>query len=314
MENRIAVRQYVDDLFAYIEAYENDYAKFQAEAFIQTFQGTCAVFQALRQQRDQAVELDRVLLDRIKQAPLTSSDLRHLTIQILVSFFEAEADIDGLSNKAFTYCRGLRAVKQDVPYFEGTLAPLLFCENALHGNFRLNAFMLQELSRYLNSYGRPIDRSLSPEAFGGFTIDRQFLELQRRRLTLGSDVLSDRGSLEFHLSRVETFGKLAEQVPLAQKYLKNWAYLSESSLWSRIKKALSETGGKGRGAFSSWRYFRLVLTQRNPAYLWYGTLIVLFIFLAIWVPRMWADYEQEQLQQMEQRVEQRPITSADASD
>ncbi len=311
MQDRIAVRKYVDDLFSYIDTYENNYAQFEAAAFMQTYQGIGAVFQAMRQQRDQAMELDRVLLDRIRQAPLTSSDLRHLTIQILVSFFEAEADIDGHSNKAFTYCRGLRAVKQDVPFFEGTLAPLLFREGAMNGDFRLNSFMLSELARYLNTYGRPVDQSLSPEAFAGLTPDRKLLELQRRRLALGSDILADRGSLEFHLLRVEDFNKMAEKDHLAQKYFKSWGYLSSTSLWSRIKKALSETGGKGKGAFSSWRYFRLVLTQRNPAYLWYGLVMVLFLLAAIWVPMKWADYEQQQFQEMERRVQSRPVTTDD---
>jgi hypothetical protein len=104
---------------------------------------------------------------------------------------------------------------------------------------------------------------------------------------------------------------MAEKDQLAQKYFKTWGYLSEVGLWSRIKKALSETGGKGKGAFSSWRYFRLVLTQRNPAYLWYGFVMVLFLLAAIWVPMKWADYEQQKFQEMERRVENRPAITND---
>jgi hypothetical protein len=116
MEDGVAVKSYVDDLFRYLNTYEASYSQFETEAFLQTYNGIKAVFQALRKQRDKAVEVDRYFLEMIRQAPLTSSDLRQLTIQVLISFFEGEADIDGHSNKAFSYCRGLRAIKQDVPY------------------------------------------------------------------------------------------------------------------------------------------------------------------------------------------------------
>ncbi|MFH1686360.1 MAG: hypothetical protein ABIE70_02420 [bacterium] len=311
MEHRIAVKTYIDDLFRYLDTFERESDKFQTEAFFQTYNGIGAVFQALRQQRDQAVEVDQHLLDHVKQSPLTSSDIRLLTTQILVTFFEVEADIDGRSNKAFTYCRGLRAVKQDGPYFESVLTPTLFRPGALSGNYALNAFFLKELARYLNVYGQPLNPNLSPEAFAAMSDPLKMLELQRRHLQLGSDLLSDRGSVEFHLSRVEGFAKLAQAHPLMEKYLKGWQYLVETSWWSRLRTWLAESGGKGRGALSNWRYLRLVLTQRSPAYFFYGLMIVLFLGWAILMPSLWQSYEDQRLQEFEQRVGGRPTTTMD---
>ena len=158
--------------------------EFETEAFLQTYNGIAAVFHALRQQRDTAIEVDRFFLDKIRQAPLTSSDLRQITIQVLITRFESEADIDGQSNKAYHYCRGLRAVKQDVPFFEDNLVPLLFRDGSLNGNYRVNSFFLNEISRYLNTFGRPIQAALTPEAFGGMPDPLKFLELARRRFQL----------------------------------------------------------------------------------------------------------------------------------
>lgn len=315
MDHQIAVKKYIDDLFRYLDTFEKDSDKFPEEAFFQTYNGIGAVFQALRQQRDQAVEVDQYLLDHVKQSPLTSSDLRHLTIQILVTFFEVEADIDGRSNKAFTYCRGLRAIKQDAPFFESVLAPMLFRDGALSSKHDLNAFFLKELARYLNVYGKPLNPNISPEAFAALSDPLKMIELQRRQLQLGTDLLTDRGSLEFHLSRVDGFAKLAQSLGLIEKYLKGWHYLVETSWWSRFKTWLTEFGGKGRGALSNWRYLRLVLTQRNPAYLFYGLIIVLLVGWAVIMPSLWRSYSDHRLEQFEQRVEHRQVaTETDQND
>ena len=53
-----SITSYIDDLFNYIDTYENNYASFKAEAFFQTYTGTCAVFQTLRQDREKAIEID----------------------------------------------------------------------------------------------------------------------------------------------------------------------------------------------------------------------------------------------------------------
>lgn len=307
MEEKVAVKKYLEDLFRYLDAFEKDSSRFETEAFLQTYNGIFAVFQALRQQRDQAVEVDRYLLDHIKKGPLNSSDLRLLTLQMLVTFFEVEVDIDGQSNKAFTYCRGLRPVKQDVPFFEDHLLPTLFKPGSLHDNFRLNSFLLAELARFMNAYGKPLDPNLTPEAFAAMSQPQKLLQLQRRRLQMGPGLLEDRGSLEFHLSRVQTFDKMIERDELARRYLREWGYLSETSFWARVKEALSEAAGKGKGAFSNWRYLKLVLTQRRPAYLFYGFIIVLFVFLAFWVPNQWMSYQQQRLEQFQQRAIERPL-------
>jgi len=304
MNDKIAVKSYVDDLFRYLSIYESDYGKFETEAFLQTYNGIIAVFHALRQQRDQAIEVDQYFLDIVNQSPLTSSDLRQMVVQVLITFFEVEADIDGRSNKAFSYCRGLRPVKQDVPYFENNLLPLLFREGALNNNFRLNDFFLKELARFLNTYGKPLDMSISPETFSAMPEPMKFLELTRRRVQAGENLIDDRASLEFHLKRVESFSKIAQGSDLAEKYLKEWKYLSEASFWSKVKSALSIAAGRMKGIFSSSRYTRLVTSQRNPAYFFYGFIVVLFIVLSIVVPMQWSSYSQDRLEDMKQRSEQ----------
>ena len=301
MKEDIAVKSYVDDLFRYLDTYESSYVQFETEAFLQTYNGIYAVFQALHEQRDKAVALDEFFLDKIKQSPLTGSDLRQLTIQVLITFFESEADIDGLSNRAYSYCRGIRGVKQDVPFFENNLVPLLFREGGLNNNYRLNSFFLNEIARYLNKFGKSLTTDLSPEQFAAMGDPLKFLELTRRQQQLGADIIADRTSLEFHLQRVDTFTKLKQKSRLYEHYLKEWNYLREKSFWSRVKAVLGELGGKIKGVFFSWRYFRLVITQRNPAFLYYGLIILLFILLAVYIPMKWGDYAQSRFDQFQKR-------------
>ena len=303
MKEDVAVKSYVDDLFRYLDTYESSYAQFETEAFLQTYNGIYAVFQALLKQRDKAVALDEFFLDKIKLTPLTNSDLRQLTTQVLITFFESEADIDGLSNRAYSYCRGIRGVKQDVPFFEHHLVPLLFCDGSLNDNYRLNSFLLNEIARYLNKFGKSLTADLSPEQFAAMGDSLKFLELARRRQQLGADIIADRTSLEFHLQRVDTFTKLKQKSRLCEHYLKEWNYLREKSFWPRVKAALGELGGKIKGVFFSWRYFRLVITQRNPAFLYYGLIILFFILLAVYVPMKWGDYSQDRFDQFEKRLQ-----------
>ena len=110
------MKSYIDDLFKYIDTYENNYSQFETEAFLQTYNGIITVYQTLRGDRNQAVEVDYYFLDKIKLQPLTSSDLRQLAVQVLITRFESEVDTDGRSNQAYSYCRNLRPVKQDVPF------------------------------------------------------------------------------------------------------------------------------------------------------------------------------------------------------
>ena len=77
---------YIKDLFRYIETYEQKYAEFDSEAFFQTYNGIYAVFHALREQRDQAVQVDNYFLKKIKSVPINSSDLRQIALQILIHF------------------------------------------------------------------------------------------------------------------------------------------------------------------------------------------------------------------------------------
>lgn len=296
-------KAYIDDLFKYLKTYETNYSQFEAEAFMQTYNGIRTVFQTLREQRDQAVEVDYSFLDAVKLAPLPSSDLRHLTVQMLITYFESVADVDGRSNQAYDYCRGLRAVKQDVPFFEEVLLPLLFREGALNDNSRLHSFLLDELANFLNKFGRPINADLSPEAFDAFDNGRKFLELARRKLQLGNDLLSDRSSLEFHLQRVGSFDKLSQKKKLFKEYLMQWNYLIKVSFWTKVKSFFGELGGKAKGFFSSYRYTRLVFSQRRPAFFLLTFLVVFWLFLAVMTPLWWLDYEQGQLDKMYERLE-----------
>ena len=296
------IKSYIEDLFDYLDKFENHYDEFKTEAFLQTYNGIYAVFQALNQQRDQAIEVDRFFLERIKKTPITSSDLRQLTIQLLITFFESEADIDGQSNKAYLYCRDLRPIKRDVAFFESHLVPTLFREGSLNNNFPLNDFLLKEIARYLGKFGRGLQTDLSPESFGAMDDSMKFLELMRRRLTLGTELTADRGSLEFHLMRVDAFGKIGAKGVLYDRYLTEWGYLRKDSFWSKIKAAMGDFWGRIKGAFKSLRYFRLVTTQRPAAYLLYGIIILFFVILAVYVPVKWSDYSQNQLDKMQQKA------------
>ncbi|MCK4574481.1 MAG: hypothetical protein KAU36_08915, partial [candidate division Zixibacteria bacterium] len=128
--------------------------------------------------------------------------------------------------------------------------------------------------------------------------------LTRRRMELGTGLLADRNSLEFHLNRIDYFTKLSAANKLSEHFLKDWHYLKTTSFWSRLGDFLSELGGKLRGAFSSFGYLRLILNQRNPAYVYYSVIIIIFILLAIYVPLKWQDYSQEQLRDFQQRTHQ----------
>jgi hypothetical protein len=172
---------------------------------------------------------------------------------------------------------------------------------------QLNAFFLAKIARYLNTFGKPIQTDLSPETFGGLSDPMKFLEMARRRQQLGEGLMQDRSTLEFHMHRIEAFKKLAQRGPLFNWYLHEWNYVVKAGgFWAKVKGFFGRLGGKFRGAFSSSRYFRMSLAQRNPAYAFYGIIIILFILLAIYVPMKWSEYKQDRLQQMrDQLTEQR---------
>ncbi|MFO7914564.1 MAG: hypothetical protein R6U43_02600 [Candidatus Krumholzibacteriales bacterium] len=298
------IKSYIADLFKYIETYEKNYDSFDIEAFLQTYNGIYAVFQALREQRDRAVEVDQQFLERIKREPLSSSDLRQMTIQILISFFESVADTDGQSNRAYLYCRERRDSKRDVNYFEKFLVPMLTQPGALNNNFRLNQFFLKEIARFIDKFGSGPVRDLSPEDFNGMSSGRKLLELQMRRSKMGSDLAEDRNSLEFHLRSVGTFEKMKKAGPLYEGYLREWGYLVEESFMDRVKETARTVWSSIRSLFSNYRYFHLALTQRNSAYIFYGLLILLFIFLAFFIPAKWNSYSRNRLTEMNHRVEQ----------
>ncbi len=300
------IRSYIDNLFSYIDVFENRGGEFETEGFLQTYNGLYAVFQALAQQRDQAVEVDHFFLSKIQQLPINGSDLRQLTIQILISFFEGEADTDGQSNQAYMYVRGQREIKMDVTFFEKNLMPILFRDGALHNNFRLNRFFLKEIARYLNRFGAPLDAVITPEAFNGLGDPMKLLVLMRRRLKQGEDLLKDRNSLEFDLARLNTFNKLADKNKLLQTYFSEWNYHVKGSFFDKLNESLKSALGKFKGAFSNYRYLRLVTTQRTAAYFYYGLIILVFVLLSIYVPKKWNDHSNKKYEQLQQRANKLP--------
>ncbi|MCK4538971.1 MAG: hypothetical protein KAV42_09270 [Candidatus Krumholzibacteria bacterium] len=299
-----SITTYIEDLFKYLKDYESDYSTFEAEAFFQTYNGVCAVFQALREQRDKAVEVDRVFLEKIKQRPLNSSDLRQLTVQIIISFFESVADTDGQSNRAYMYCREFRNVKRDVAYFETFLMPLLTREGSLNNNFKLNHFFLKEIGRFIRTFGSSSAKEVNFEDFKGMPVYQKLLTLHMRRAELGDGVANDRDSLEHHMRNTGVFDKLKHEGSLPESYLREWNYLIEESFMDRLKESLSEAWGKLKGFFSSFNYVRLALAQRYSGYMFYGLIMVLFILLAFLVPKKWMSYSQSRLAEFEQRVEE----------
>lgn len=302
----VEIESYIDDLFNYLDIYKNRQSEFKTEAFLQTYNGVSTFFNTLRQQRDEAVHVDLYFLDKIKATPLADSDLREITIQVLITYFESEADTDGQSNKAFSYCRGLRTVKQDVPYFENYLMPLLLKDGSLKDNFKLNKFFLDEIARYLNKFGRSLNPNLTPEEFNAKNSSLKLLELARRRQQLGKNLISDRGSLEFDLKRLGVFDKVSEKNKLIAQYFSEWIYCEKGDFLSKVKSWLTEIGGKIGGAFTSYRYFRLVISQRKAAYLLYSLIIILFLFLAVYVPSKWRDNSQTKFELLQKRASEVP--------
>ncbi len=297
------IKSYIQDLFKYIDTYEKDYHSFDREAFLQTYNGIYAVFQALREQRERAVEVDQQFLERIKEGPLSSSDLRQLTIQILISFFESIADTDGQSNRSYLYCRERRDIKRDVTYLQKYLVPLLTQPGALNNNFELNKFFLNEIGRFIDQFGSGVDQEISPEEFDAMPDGGKLLELHVRRAKFGSQLADDRNSLEFHLRSIGAFEKLSRVSPLFEKYLREWGYLVEESFLERLKNSAVLVWSNIKSLFSNYRYFRLALNQRNSAYVFYGLLIILFIFLAVFVPLKWNSYSDSRLNELEKRME-----------
>lgn len=295
------IRAYIQDLFDYLEKFESPAAHFETEAFLQTYNGIIAVLNSLRQQRTEAVAVDEYLLERVQQTPLTSSDLRHLTIQVLITFFESEADTDGQSNRAYSYCRGLRAVKQDIPFFEKHLVPLICDDSSLAANLRLKEFLLSEIARYLGKFGRPLKANLSPEDFQALPSPLQLLELRRRRTELGRGLVKERTSLEFHLQRVDYFGKISSWGRIYEHLLQKWEYLETATFWTKVKEGLATMAGGIARAFASSGYFRLVINQRRPAYLFYTLVIVVLIFIAIFVPLKWQSFGEQQLEEFQEQ-------------
>ncbi len=296
------MKPYIDDLFKYIDTYESNYSQFETEAFLQTYNGIVTVYQTLRGDRNQAVEVDYYFLDKIKLHPLTSSDLRQLAVQTLITRFESEVDTDGRANQAYSYCRNLRPVKQDVPFFEKNLAQLLFTEGSLNNNYRLNAFLLQEMAAYINKYGKSVKSDMNPEEFDGLSDPLKMLELQRRRLALGMNLAKDRTTLEFHLQRVATFNRIGTKGRLYDHYLTQWGYLARTTLWARFNNWLKDLGAKFRGAFQSFGYFRLLSTQRKLAYLTYTLLMVVFLGLALGTIQFWKSYEEKKLDEFQKKA------------
>jgi hypothetical protein len=303
----VEIKAYIDELLKYLDIYESNNAALETAAFLQTYNGVYTVFQALRQQRDKAIEVDQYFLDKIRAINISSSDLRQLTIQVLITYFESEADTDGQSNRAYSYIRNQRPVKRDASYFEDHLVPLLFKDDSLNGNERLNEFFLNEIARFMNKFGSPLNTNLSPEEFNAMNDPKKLLELARRRQALGAELVGDRNSLEYELRSLNVFNKLAEKSHRLDWYFSHWQYHVKVSFWSTLADAMSSVWSKFIGAFSSLRYLRLVLNQRNGAYIFYSIVILIFVFLAVFVPIRWNSYSRSQYEKMQERASELQI-------
>jgi len=197
----------------------------------------------------------------------------------------------------------MRPVKQDVPFIEEQIIPILFRPGALNNNFRLHSFFLHEVARLLNSYGPPLVVDLSPEKFSALSDPLKFLQLCRRREHLGSSLFSDNGSLEYHVHRVGTFRKLGQKSKLHDAYLNEWNYLRKETFWSKVRASIKEFTGKLGGLFQSFRYTRLVFSQRRPAYFFHVLLILWWLALAILTPYLWDKYSDDKLKDLNERIE-----------
>jgi len=96
------------------------------------------------------------------------------------------------------------------------------------------------------------------------------------------------------------------------QYLADWGYLAKSNFWSRCWRAVAIQATKVKRAFTSIKYLRFILSQRYPAVVLHLLLIVFFIWLGIYVPNRWQQYEREQLESFSERkgiVEQLKLES-----
>ena len=243
-------------------------------------------------------------MKKIKQGPLNSSDLRQLTIQILISFFESIADTDGQTNRAYLHCREFRDVKRDVAYFETTLMPLLTWDGSLNNNFKLNYFFLKETGRFILNYSSGWSGDISFEDFKALPDHQKLLELHLRRSKFGESLFNDRNSLEFHMHSIGVFEKLKVSRPLFKQYFEEWNYLLDDSFFDRFKKKLGVLWESLKGLFSNYKYLRLALTQRYSAFIFYSLVIFLFVLMAILVPIRWNSYTEKKLVEFENRIEE----------
>lgn len=301
-ENITAV---IDDLFRYVQDYETESGGFNVEAFINTYNGIKAVFQPLREQRRDAVEVDQLLLERIRQVHLSKSDLRQLTIQVLLSYFNAIANTDGTTNKAYYACRQMRKIPMDVRYFEEELMPLLTREGSLKGHLDLNRFFLEQIGKYIKEYGGSFKGNVTPEEFKGMPIQSKILILYLRRLELGNALVRDRNSLEFHMRRESgEFEKMTKSYSIADYYLDSqWKYIEKIGFWTRVKGFVGLAWARFRGSLTSMDYVKLSVAQRPPAYIYYLLIIVIFLFLALAIPLVWSNYRNSELEKFNNRID-----------
>jgi hypothetical protein len=291
----------IDTLFRYVAEFEGRSPQFQTEAFMQTYHGIRAVFKSLVQDRNQAVETDYIFLDHVQRTSPGTSPLRNITAQVLISFFEAEADPDNRSNQAWSYIRSLRPVRPDAIYIEQHLASDLTTPDALHGDLQLSMFLLEQMADYMNKYGRPLDPALTPEAFSALDDHLKLLMLCRRRLELGPALLSERSSLEFALERTGALRGLSESSGLYSACLTRWGYLQESTFWSRVLGVIRPMIAKTKGLFLSTRYTRLLFSERRPAVFLQVFIILVWIALAVLTPVLWRHQNDKHLEELDVR-------------
>jgi len=155
------------------------------------------------------------------------------------------------------------AVKRDISFFEDHLVALLFMRAVLNNNFRLNEFFSARDCAVSGQIRHPFKDAVSPEQLGRLVTRANFLTLRGRRVALGEDVARDRGSLEFHLQRIDPFTKLGSQEPPFNGALFDVVGLpcARQVLGDGAQFRSHGRMGEIQGAFKNARYFRL--SQRS---------------------------------------------------
>jgi len=293
------VRQ-IENIFEQIDDFERGAASFQDKNFIRAFQGVLEYFQVIGEDLEKVRMADQSLLRSVQSTHLQKSALRYLTAHTLTTVFDYMAGAKTKS-EAYVHCRRLRSNQKDSAFFAQELTPKLFDPEGLRGNhgirylFMYQTCMLQEVSGDPN----PLHDDLSLAEVERMDPNLVVLGLFRRIVKSGSrGSMSQKGTLEYKLTRSNVLSLLAESNPVHELLLKEWGYVEKGkNFWERLRSSLGSALRIVGGSLASFRFFLHFLTQRNGGYLLYGALILLFLWAAIYVPLRLGSYGDKRLEE-----------------